>query len=244
MYAIDPDGAGGVDPVTVYCDMTGGGWTLAANIYDSAGDDAPNATSYVVSGWQQTANGQWSAVASTVSRDSSGTGSSAVSLAFVAALKASAGQQNLKMCFVSQSGTDSVCRSSSDASLTLVSYSTGNSKLTAYFSNKLAYTYGRLVGLAGSVDGYVPSAYQYGQYKVPRTAGGAYDFGYGGPTAPYNGAMSEIPDSTYGYYGVWTGSGNGKSYRPWFVNGRELSFLFDQDDPVGSPKGFRLYIGP
>ncbi len=159
LYDIDPDGVGVIAPVKAFCDMTGGGWTLVANIYDSGGDDAPNSTDYVVSGWQQTASGQWANAANRVERSSSGTGSSAVSLAFVAALKGSAGQQNLKMCFVHQNGTDTTCRSSSDGSMTLVSYPTGNPKLTVYSGNTLPYTYGRLAGLAGSIDGYNASMF-------------------------------------------------------------------------------------
>jgi hypothetical protein len=104
VYSIDPDGTGPIAPVSLFCDMTNGGLTLIANIYDSAGDDAPNSTDYVVSGWQQIASGAWNNVASRVERNSSGTGSAAVSLAFVAALKASAGQHGLALCSVNVGG--------------------------------------------------------------------------------------------------------------------------------------------
>ncbi|MFM2153314.1 MAG: hypothetical protein RL199_1749, partial [Pseudomonadota bacterium] len=244
-YFIDPDGNDPITPVSLFCDMTNGGLTLVANIYDSAGDDAPNSTYYVVSGWQQTASGQWNSTASTVARDASGTASAAVSLAFVAALKASASQQNLKMCFVHQNGADTTCRDSANGSMTLVSYATGNPKLTVYSSNSLPYTYGRLAGLAGSGDGYNPTDFVFGAFPVPRTVGEEYQFGFGGQIPPYNNALSEIPqDGLNDYYGIWHASGSGKSYRPWFTNGRELNFSAVEDDPTSAPRGFRLYVGP
>ncbi|MEN9796949.1 MAG: hypothetical protein RL653_645, partial [Pseudomonadota bacterium] len=197
LYAIDPDGAGPISPVTLYCDMTNGGWTLVANIYDSAGDDAPNSTDYVVSGWQQTASGQWANATTKVEKNSTGVGSSAVSVAFVAALKASAAQQNLKMCFVHQNGTDTACRSSSDGSMNMASFGTGNPKLTVFAGKPVPYTYGRLAGLGGTVDGYDYSLYQHGGYCIPVTAGSVGEWGT--PTARLcdDAAISE------GYASVW-----------------------------------------
>lgn len=250
LYDIDPDGAGASAPVKVFCDMTGGGWTLVANIYDSAGDDAPNTTDYVVSGWQQTASGQWATAATKVERSASGTGSSAVSLAFVAALKASAGQQNLKMCFVHQNGTDTVCRSSADGTMTLVSYPTGNPKLTVYSGNTLPYTYGRLAGLAGSADGYDYSKYKsyLSGYPIPRVPGSAHDFGTEntGIGDYYNGSICACAD------GAWHGYGQGSSFKPADAANCELGSCAvgcqpgspPACDPSTSTYGFRLYVGP
>ena len=250
LYDIDPDGVGGVAPVKAFCDMTNGGWTLVANIYDSAGDDAPNTTDYVVSGWQQTASGQWASAASKVERNASGTGSSAVSLAFVAALKSNAGQQNLKMCFVHQNGTDTVCRSSADSTLTLVSYPTGNPKLTVYSGNTLPYTYGRLAGLAGSADGYDYS--KYSSYSaglpIPRTPGSVHDFGTEstGIADYYNGSICACAD------GAWHGYGQGSSFKPADIGNCELGSCMvacqpgsaPSCDPTSTTYGFRLYVGP
>lgn len=234
LYAIDPDGAGPIQAANLFCDMKNGGLTLVANVYDSAGDDAPNDTSYVVSGWQQTASGAWATQASTVDRAwGGGTGSAAVSLAFVQALGASAGQPNLKMCFVHQNGTDTVCRASVDGSLTLVSYATGNPKLTAYKDDKLTYTFGRLAGLAGSTDGYDPAKYvnQFG--CIPRTPGAAGDFGTG--TISCDGADGA----------PWWGWGYGSGYFPWAVDDWELR---GAQPTTGNPSvntyGFRIYVGP
>jgi hypothetical protein len=231
--------------VKVFCDMTGGGWTLAANIYDSAGDDAPNTTDYVVSGWQQTASGQWANSATVVDRNATGTGSSAVSLAFVAALNASAGQQNLKMCFVHQNGTDTTCRSSSDGSMTLVSYQTGNPKLTVYSGNTLPYTYGRLVGLSGSQDGY--TGFYSTSFCIPRTPGSVGEFG--------TNAANQFPLCERGeadwtsYNGVWHGGGFGMTYRPELADGSELRGGTSPNqvataNPSPNTYGIRLYVGP
>ncbi len=244
-YWVDPDGSGAVE---VFCDMTGGGWTLVANIYDSAGDDAPNATSYVVSGWQQTGSGSWTTTVSSVLQDSSGTGSAAVSISFVSALGSSAGQNNLQMCYVHMDGTDSECRSSDDGSLTLTSYSSGNAKLTVYYGDDLAYTYGRLAGLAGSYDGYVSSLYTEAGYPISKTPGVTNDYLFGGEgliidkNAPYCPA----------YDGVWHCNGAGQSYKPWETDAAELSSGGSDaagcyavtDNPTVEGYGFRLYVGP
>lgn len=244
LYDIDPDGLGPIAPAKLFCDMTNGGWTLVANIYDSTGDDAPNTTDYVVSGWQQTGNGTWANSATQVARNSSGTGSAAVSLAFVAALKASAGQQNLKMCFVRLDGSDSTCRSSADGSMTLVSYATGNSKLTIYSGNTLPYTFGRLAGLAGTVDGYNASLYQLAGYEIPVTNGSIREFGIGiNNNTNLPSRLVDVPSSET-YFGVWHGAGGGKAYRPWFADNRELSVEATAPDPQPAPSGFRLYVGP
>lgn len=249
VYPIDPDGAGPQPETMLFCDMTNGGLTLVANIYDSPGDDAPNSTDYVVSGWQQKASGQWETTAKKVDRDATGNGSAAVSLAFVAALKASAGQQNLKMCFVSNAGADTECRDSADASLTLVSYPTGNPKLTVFASDTLTYTFGRLAGLAGTADGYDSTKYTEAGAKIPKKPGVVDDHlfggGPGGDVITDKNAKATCP----AYDGVWSGSGAGQSYKPWETNAQELSggvmdCQISTADPTPLGYGFRLYVGP
>lgn len=237
LYPIDPDGSGPIAAANLFCDMKNGGLTLVANIYDSAGDDAPNETAYVVSGWQQTGGAGWQTSAAKVDRDVSGTGSAAVSMAFVAALKASAGQQNLKMCFVHQNGADTTCRNSADASLTLVSYATGNPKLTVYAADKLTYTFGRLAGLPGSVDAF--AGLQETGFCVPRAPGSVADFG---PSAAGL-CESSIEPAT------WAGWGYGINYLPKRISDDELRGyqVFNgtlKSNPNPDTYGFRLYIGP
>jgi hypothetical protein len=254
-YVIDPDGSGPIAPVSLFCDMTNGGLTLVANIYDSAGDDAPNSTDYVVSGWQQTASGQWNSVASTVARNSSGTGSGAVSLAFVAALKASGNQQNLKMCFVHQNGFDTTCRDSADGSMTLVSYATGNPKLTVYSDNTLPYTFGRLAGLLGQRDGYDWSALSLSPsdyFGVPMASGDIYEFGNHNYCAPGTGRFADATSAGGGgWQGAWHARCEGMSYRPTNIDSNELgsgtsgsSSGPEQGNPSLATYGFRLYVGP
>ena len=238
VYPIDPDGAGPIAAANLFCDMKNGGLTLVANIYDSAGDDAPNDTSYVVSGWQQTSSGAWASKASTVDRAwGGGTGSAAVSLAFVEALKASAGQANLKMCFVHKDGYDTVCRDSTDGSLTLVSYATGNPKLTPYVNDKLTYTFGRLAGLAGSVDGYdYTKMSANADYGIPISADIVNVFGTGGELVEW-GQPSD-------WFGVWYAGGGGVCFRPSLSASDELANKDGGADPSPTAFGFRLYIGP
>ena len=239
VYPIDPDGAGPIAAANLFCDMKNGGWTTVGNFYDSAGDDMPNDTSYVVSGWQQTGSGKWDAKASTVDRAwGGGTGSAAVSLAFVEALGKVAGQKNLKMCFVHKDGYDTTCRQSSDGSLTLVSYATGNAKLTVYKDDKLTYTFGRLAGLAGTADGYVYTQYVgNGGACIPRAVGVQNEFGDQSVLGmcEYNDAVSAE--------GVWNGWGTGVSYRPTHAADDELGNQNGANPSVNS-YGFRLYIGP
>jgi cysteine-rich repeat protein len=241
-YVIDPDEGGPIAPVKLFCDMTNGGWTLVGNYYDSPGDDMPNETSYVVSGWQQTASGNWTASTSVVDRAYGGTGSAAVSMAFVEAL-GKAASQHLKMCFVHKDGQDTACRSSHDGTLTLVSYTTGNAKLTKYKNDKLTYTFGRLGGLAGSVDGYDFNKFELFGYTVPRVGlsplSGWGDSGKGvGEHSP-----------THDFEGVWHGFGCGISLRPWHSDDSELgggsaptSCSTKGPNPSMDTYGFRLYI--
>jgi hypothetical protein len=243
IYPIDPDGAGPIAAANLFCDMKNGGLTLVANIYDSAGDDAPNSTDYVVSGWQQTGSGKWNNAVAKVDRDGSGLGSAAVSLEFIKALGASAGQKHLKMCFVHKDGYDTTCRDSADGSLTLVSHSTGNPKLTVYAADKLTYTFGRLAGLAGTADGYNAAAYQSAGSCVPRIPGEVSEFG--------NLAKGMCEDITSSYFadGVWAAWGWGISFAPYKAGGLELSGPLAANgnniaDPNAGTFGFRLYVGP
>ena len=257
VYAIDPDGAGPIEPVNLFCDMAHGGWTLVGNYDDTPGDDMPNDTSYVVSGWQQTASGAWDAQATAVTRAWDGSGSAAVSLAFVQALGRLAGQRHLKMCFVHEDGHDTSCRSSDDGSLTLVGHATGNPKLTPLQGDALAYTFGRLGGLAATVDGY-----DYAAYQQPDQAGGVDGVGCVPRSPDADGVhflfgvtaslgLCEHP-SVPGTHlqGVWHGEGGGSSYRPSSSDDDELGAAAPTDpsvplkNPTPEAQGFRLYVGP
>ncbi len=243
VYPIDPDGAGSQPATELFCDMTNGGLTLVANIFDSTGDDAPNATDFVVSGWQQKGNGQWDTKATKVARDATGSGSAAVSLAFVAALKASAGQMHLKMCFVSNAGSDTECRNSAMGTMTLVSSGVGNSKLTAYANDTLTYTYGRLAGLATSTDGYNVTIFGTGDSvkqnpMIPVAKGVDADGLFGG-----GGLMFE-ESCCGGNDGVWHCQHNGSTYAPYETNDRELRNYKGGSNPTPLGYGFRLYVGP
>ena len=243
VYPIDPDGAGSQPATELFCDMTNGGLTLVANIFDSTGDDAPNATDFVVSGWQQKGNGQWDTKATKVARDATGSGSAAVSLAFVAALKASAGQMHLKMCFVSNAGSDTECRNSATGSMTLVSSGVGNSKLTAYANDTLTYTYGRLAGLATSTEGYNVTIFGTGKSDkqnplIPIAKGVDADGLFGG-----GGFMFE-ESCCGGNDGVWACQDSGSTYAPYETNDRELRNQKGGSNPTPLGYGFRLYVGP
>ncbi len=234
---IDPDGPGAIAAAELFCDMKGGGLTLVANIYDSVGDDAPNNTSYVVSGWQQTASGAWANSASKVDRDATGKGSAAVSLAFVAALKAIAGQQNLTMCFVDENGADTACRKTADGSMTLASYPTGNPKLTAYGADKLTYTYGRLAGLPGPADCYDTNACFGSGYCIAVQPGGT--FGNGCGTQPGICGFGAVGQAIEQPGFVWHGFCGGAAYAPYRTGAASNLELTDPN-----PSGFRILIGP
>jgi hypothetical protein len=153
------------------------------------------------------------------------------------------------MCFVHQNGVDTTCRNSADGSMTLVSYPTGNPKLTVYSGNTLPYTYGRLAGLAGSVDGYIASGYSAGSSLVPMAPDSlAYRFGRQRANCPGNGQMIDNSDTTWS--GVWHGWCDGMSFRPWQATDNELasgtfpSAYPEQPNPSEDTYGFRLYVGP
>jgi len=132
--------------------------------------------------------------------------------------------------------------------MTLVAYSSGNAKLTKYAGDKLAYTFGRLGGLAGSTDGYDYKKYKTtgqggGTYCVPRTPdppGSHYMFGSEGSSAS---GICERTDSD-GHGGVWVGYGDGSAFRPADPGGSELAWHVTKlPDPTKSAFGFRLYVG-
>ena len=64
--------------------------------------------------------------------------------------------------------------------MTLVSYPTGNPKLTGYASDTLAYTYGRLAGLAGTADGYDSTKFTEAGAPITKTPGVDNDYLFGG----------------------------------------------------------------
>lgn len=232
LYPIDPDGSGPIAPANLFCDMKNGGLTLVANIYDSAGDDAPNVPDYVVSGWQQTASGKWEAKASKVERKSTGSGSGAVSLEFVKALASNAGQKQLKMCLTSTTGAEATCYASSNGSLTLVSYSGGNPKLDKCVDEKLTYTFGRLAGLAGTVDSYDTKALQFWSACIPIGSN----------------KICEEASAPSQCRGIWHIQGYGMSFRPMESDNNEFGSCDVAGaaipDPDPNKAGFRLYIGP
>jgi cysteine-rich repeat protein len=164
-------------------------------------------------------------------------------MAFVQALGATAGQAHLRMCFVHQDGYDTTCRASDDGTLTLIAETEGNPKLTAYSGDKLTYTFGRLGGLAGTVDGYDPTTYTDVAVCIPRTPGTTHLFGFM--------ATGLCETKGAGWDGVWHGEGCGASYRPYQTNDNELGGGGNTSscgavgaNPSPDAYGFRLYIGP
>jgi hypothetical protein len=250
VYPIDPDGAGPQPPTQLFCDMANGGLTLVLNMFDGTGDDAPNSTDFVVSGWQQKGSGQWDMLAKKVDRDATGNGSAAVSLAFVAALKASAGQMNLTICLTNQNGNDATCRQSKDGSLTLTGYNAPNSVLASYSNDTLTFTYARLAGLLGTSSAYNNYSYLTHCVKVALSfvspGVGEGEFGSADGCGKSAG-LCELPkdDKSGANIGVaWHGYCGGAWYIP--TNPSAVadwpSSEFKSD--FSGHKGFRLYVGP
>ena len=247
VYPIDPDGGGSVEALEVYCDMTAGGWTLVANIYDSAEDDAPNDPGYVVSGWQQTGPGAWTA-ASRIDLDHGAGSSAAAPMETVEALVTDADQAHIKICLVHRDGWNVDCLSSDEDTLFPTSYLTGSPTLTAYADEPLVYTFGRLAGHPGSSDAYDGYSFDeattgWGIGKAPISVDD--EFGW----ADWFHELGGSPD-TCNSYGVWHANGNGISYHPEQTNNNELgnggpgcSPIYEPD-PSPNSWGFRLYIGP
>ena len=248
VYPIDPDGAGSQPATELFCDMTNGGLTLVFNMFDGAGDDAPNTPDYVVSGWQQKGNGQWDMLAKKVDRDASGNGSAAVSPAFVAALKASAGQMHLKMCLTGQNGNDVTCRQSKDGSLSLTGYNAPNPVLASYSNDTLTFTYARLAGLLGTSSAY--NNYTYVTHCVPVTPSfvspGVGEGEFGGDGCGKSFSLCELPkgDMSGAAIGaVWHGNCGGAWYIPTNPSMVAAWPSSEFKSDVSLHKGFRLYIG-
>ena len=248
VYPIDPDGMGPQPATELFCDMTNGGLTLVFNMFDGAGDDAPNTPDYVVSGWQQKGSGQWDMLAKKVDRDASGNGSAAVSPAFVAALKASAGQMHLKMCLTGQNGNDVTCRQSKDGSLSLTGYNAPNPVLASYSNDTLTFTYARLAGLLGTSSAY--NNYTYVTHCVPVTPSfvspGVGEGEFGGDGCGKSFSLCELPkgDMSGAAIGaVWHGNCGGAWYIPTNPSMVAAWPSSEFKSDVSLHKGFRLYIG-
>jgi hypothetical protein len=197
---------------------------MVAQVKDTAGDDAPNTSNYVHSGWRQS-NGAFASGAAQVSPTN--TGSTAVGFDFVTAAAAN-GYNSLKMCFV-KNGVEVQCRSNRSAAnelLTLTSRASV-SYLNAYDNTPLLYTFGRLAGVPGQSNSYNQLSYE--SSCISRAAGGYF--------GQFTEGMCEH-DGLHGCpscRGVWHGVGMGCSYQPDSTDASELSAC-DAD-------GFNLYIG-
>ncbi|MEY3014245.1 MAG: hypothetical protein RIT45_2980 [Pseudomonadota bacterium] len=268
LYPVDPDGPGPIAAADVFCDMSGGGWTLVANLVDGAGDDLPGDVAAQAKGWRQTGNGTFVAGGDRVDRlppatgDLSGglpkgTGAAAVGPAFVAAL-AKAGSGELRVCLVeapaalgpdvadaasAAAGAELRCRSSFDGSLTLGASdpgAKGNATLAAWKADPLAFTYARLAGMAGSSASSDPATLTTGAFPIAVAPGAANGFGTAGSLAEQ--------DSTSGCFGAWAGKGDGLALRPGETDDNELGGCAKGGGGKlpnpGTAVGVRLWIGP
>jgi len=242
VYTIDPDGAAPVKAISLHCDMSGTGWTLVGNYYDSPGNDFPDLPGDVTVGWAQAPGGGWQ-LPQAVTPDASGSGSGAVGMAFVAAM-AQWGSSSLRMCFVAKDGHETECRQSPDG-LGLAAEPGGNLQLAAYAYSKLVWTFGRLAGLAASHDGYDDTGGSAASC-VPKTAGATYLFGGACPAGAASGLCEG--DGANGWHGVWCALCDGQCYRPDAKDDDELGAGAVAGSPASknpseSGWGFRLYVG-
>ena len=128
--------------------------------------------------------------------------------------------------------------------MTLVSFATGNPKLTIYSGNTLPYTYGRLAGLAGSADGYTYGNYTREAFCVPRSVGSVGDWG-----TLASGICDHSGQDLAWAAGAWAGWGWGVSFQPTALDASELRGANTlggamTPNPNLNTYGFRLYIGP
>jgi hypothetical protein len=199
-----------------------------------AADDVPNQAAKIADGFEQTGNGMWRAP-SVIAQSASI--SAAIPLAVVAEGERKGVLKSLRMCFIHKNAeTDSICRSSDDNSLILQTHASPNRLLAAVGNQKLAFTFGRLVGLSGSQEDYAQSKdYSHGDFCVLRTAGNLGDFGnyYDGKHALCEHAKGS------NWEGVWHGWGAGMSYKPYRQDATELT---TGDAQYDKSDGFRLYL--
>ncbi|HAN30385.1 MAG TPA: hypothetical protein DCQ06_02195, partial [Myxococcales bacterium] len=130
--------------------------------------------------------------------------------------------------------------------MTLVSFQTGNPKLTKYSTDKLTYTFGRLAGLAGAHESYDYAKSVSATYCIPKSPGKVQDGVWGAdPSAQalcdHN--CCNAGQSINENRGVWSAWGSGASYRPNRTNDNEIGNI-NGPNPSPSSYGFRLYLAP
>lgn len=242
-YVIDPDGGGPLKAVSLYCAMETGGWTLVANLYDSAADDVPNLPGDVTAGWQQTGSGQWGPVLE-IANSATDTGAAALGLDALLAFS-QGGATKLKICLVAKSGAETECRSSPD-SLTLGGTAEPTSPLAIWQGKPLVYTYGRLVGLPASGPGFAAADLMPGAGCVVASPGATNEFGKT-CTNTLKGGLCEAGGTT-GMSGVWCGHCDGICLRPDATADDELSTGGGSKPVVANPSdkswGVRIYVRP
>lgn len=248
-YLIDIDGAGGFAPFKVWCDMQGGGYTLAFNMYDSIEDDVPNTVDYYGAGWQQVKSGTWNKKIDHI-RKAIGTAASAGMSPDMIRAMWNKGSSALKVCFVNKDGTSELCRATNSASanltLTPAPANTTNSVLAKFVSTTCkdgtacyaGYTFGRLAGIPGDIDTYDYSKIAHPGFCIKRTPGNTLELG--------NDATGWCSHSSVNaHYGVWHGWGCGTSYRPDLTKDEEISLgggCGGGNNPSDNVWGWRIYV--
>lgn len=242
LYDIDPDGNGPQPSLEVFCHMSDGGWTLVANVYDSAGDDVPNLPEAVTSGWETVASGQWQPPV-TIARAATDTGSAVAPLAWVASWP---GTAKIRLCLVAENGKDSVCRES-PLGVVVQAQPADNPLLKPYAGSNLAWTYGRLIGLPQSTATFDTTKLSDGAGPVAVLSGFVFEFGENCA----NQAKESFAESTKGagWSGVWCAACHGLCFRPASVDDDELGVGAlngnpPQANPTATTWGFRIYLKP
>ena len=211
LYNIDPDGAGPIAPLQLYCDMTEGGWMLAGHLRDGPGNDLPDDPAMVISGWAFDGDGKWSGVAKVVDREPSPTANALLPVGAIAAFQTT-GAAYLRICLTDAAGANIACRES-PTSMKLVADSPPNAALAAWAGSKLLWTWLRLAGLAGSTEAYNPGQLVDEAWCVQTQPGTAGDFG----TGAFGLCERQGDDGA-----VWHGWPDGVSLRPWRADGGEI----------------------